>query len=295
MVEHLSGQNYELHPGKVHPFHSSFCFLLYPLRKRSDFVSFYFKKKHFIMKADILAFGAHPDDTELGCSGTLASLIRRGTTAVVADLTQGEMGSRGTPELRAKEASLASEVLGLSYRLNLGLPDTELVNCREHQLPVIQVVRSVRPHICLLPAPADRHPDHGAASALLLDALFYSGLIKIETRDLSGELQKPYRPPHILHYIQDDLLQPDFIFDITDTIEIKEHAIAQFASQFNVENPGDEPATYISDPGFIESLRSRARLFGHMGGFTYGEGFISAKKPIPLNSFDLFFSTAPMR
>ncbi|TVQ65372.1 MAG: bacillithiol biosynthesis deacetylase BshB1, partial [Balneolaceae bacterium] len=236
------------------------------------------------MKSDLMAFGAHPDDTELACSGTLASLIQKGSVVVVADLTRGEMGSRGTPELRLQEAEEAAGILGLAKRVNLGLPDTRLMNIRENQLPIIETVRSLRPHVCLIPAPADRHPDHVHASTLLLDALFYSGLAKIETQDPEGQIQEPYRPVHILHYIQDDFLQPDFVYDISDTFHLKEKAIAAFASQFNVADPGDEPATYISDPAFIESVRARARLLGHMGGYTYGEGFISAKKPVPLSS-----------
>lgn len=248
-----------------------------------------------MIKADLMAFGAHPDDTELACSGTLASLSEQGFTVVVADLTRGEMGSRGTPRLREQEASRAAGLLGVQKRVNLGLPDTQLVNSRENQLPLITALRTYKPHVCLIPAPADRHPDHSHAAALLLDAFFYSGLIKIETRDESGVVQDPHRPAHILHYIQDDFLQPDFIYDISDTMEKKEKAIAAFSSQFNVAEPGDEPATYISDPAFLESLRARAKILGHMGGFRYGEGFISAKKPIPLTSLELFFSSDPKR
>jgi len=244
---------------------------------------------------DILAFGAHPDDTELSCSGTLAALVNQGTTVGVIDLTRGEMGSRGNAELRLKEAQEASTILGLHIRENLGLPDTELVNNRENQRPIIQKIRSLRPHICMLPAPSDRHPDHGNASRLLIDAIFYSGLRKIETKDQNGSLQKPHRPAHIIHYIQDEFLKPDFIFDISDTIKTKEKAIAAFSSQFNVSSPGDEPATYISDPDFTEALFARAKMVGHMGGFNYGEGFIYHKKPFPINNFSFLMSTAPKR
>lgn len=244
---------------------------------------------------DILAFGAHPDDTELGCSGTLASLVKQGLKVGVIDLTRGEMGSRGSAELRLKEAQEASEILGLHTRENLGLPDTELVNNRENQLPIIQKVRTYKPHVCILPAPSDRHPDHGNAANLLLDAIFYSGLIKIETKDKNGTIQKPHRPSHIIHYIQDEFLTSDFIFDISETIGIKEKAIAAFKSQFNVSNPDDQPATYISDPDFIESLRARAKMVGHMGGFNYGEGFIYHKKPFPVNNFNFLLDSAPKR
>lgn len=244
---------------------------------------------------DILAFGAHPDDTELGCSGTLASLVKQGLSVGVIDLTRGEMGSRGTAELRLSEAQAASDILGLHIRENLGLPDTELVNSRENQRPIIEKIRSYNPHVCILPAPSDRHPDHGNASRLLIDAIFYSGLIKIETKDQHGVIQKPHRPSHILHYIQDEFLKPDFVFDISGTIETKERAIAAFSSQFNVSEPGHEPSTYISDPGFIESLRARAKMVGHMGGFRYGEGFIYHKKPFPVKNFQFLMDSAPIR
>lgn len=245
--------------------------------------------------ADILAFGAHPDDTELGCSGTLASLVKQHLKVGVIDLTRGEMGSRGTAEIRKIEAQRASEILGLHIRENLGLPDTELLNNRENQLPIIQKIRTFRPHVCILPAPSDRHPDHGDAAKLLIDAIFYSGLIKISTKDQNGAIQKPHRPAHIIHYIQDEFLKPDFIFDISDTIKIKERAIAAFSSQFNVSDPGNQPETYISDPGFMESLRARAKVIGHMGGYTYGEGFIYHKKPFPVNNFKFLLDSAPKR
>ena len=247
------------------------------------------------METDILAFGAHPDDTELGCSGTLAALVQQGKTVVVADLTRGEMGSRGTAKLRLEEAEKASRIIGLSDRVNLGLPDTELYNNRELQLKIIEVVRRFRPHICILPAPADRHPDHGNASALLVDAVFYSGLVKIETKGLDRKIQQPHRPAHMLHYMQDRPFEPDFIFDITDTMEIKEKAIKAFASQFDVADPGDEPETYISNPSFFEALRGRAKHLGHLAGYEYGEAFIYGQKPIPLNSLNLFMETAPKR
>jgi len=244
---------------------------------------------------DIIAFGAHPDDTELSCAGTLASLIRKGLDAAVIDLTRGEMGSRGTPELRLAEAKKAAEILGLKARDNLGLPDTELQNSRELQLPVIERVRHYKPHICILPAPSDRHPDHGNAARLLIDAIFYSGLAKIVTRDKKRNIQQPHRPAHILHYMQDQPFEPDFVFDITDTIDQKENAIKAFESQFNVSDPGDEPSTYISDPDFFISLRARAKQLGHLAGFEYGEGFIYYKKPFPVSGFEFLMATKPKR
>jgi len=247
------------------------------------------------MKADILAFGAHPDDTELGCSGTLASLVKQGKTVVVADLTRGEMGSRGTAKLRLKEAEKAADIIGLAERVNLGLPDTELMNTRELQLPIIETVRRFRPHICILPAPSDRHPDHGNASELLTDAIFYSGLIKIKTKNRSGTVQQPHRPSHVMHYMQDRPFDPDFIFDISNTINVKEEAIRAFASQFNVADPGDEPETYISDPSFFKALRSRAMHYGHLAGFEFGEAFIYSSRPFPVTGFDFLLDTSPKR
>lgn len=246
-------------------------------------------------KLDLLAFGAHPDDIELSCSGTLASLIRQGLRVGVADLTRGEMGSRGTPESRLQEADQAAKILRVAIRDNLGLTDTQLLNNRNNQLPIIRTVRKYQPHICLLPALSDRHPDHGHATKLLVDAIFYSGLKKIETKDENGEIQNPHRPAHLLHYIQDEFMMPDFVFDISDYIDLKEEAISAFATQFNVEDPGDEPSTYISDPGFFEALRARAKMVGHMGGFNYGEGFLYHKKPFPVSDFIFLLGTKPKK
>lgn len=247
------------------------------------------------MKLDVLAFAAHPDDTELSCAGTLAALVKQGLAAGVVDLTRGEMGSRGTAELRLKEAKQAAEIIGLTVRDNLGLPDTELMNIRENHLPIIQSIRKYRPHICIITAPEDRHPDHGHATKLLTDAIFYSGLKKIETHDDSRKLQEPHRPAHVLHYMQDTPFKPDFVFNISKTIDIKEKSIKAFSSQFNVADPGDEPETYISDPSFFDALRARAKQIGHLGGFEYGEGFLYQKKPFPAEDFSFLMGTNPKR
>lgn len=247
------------------------------------------------MVLDVLAFGAHPDDTELSCSGTLASLAKQGLSVGVIDLTKGEMGTRGTPELRLQESEKAANILGLSIRENLGLPDTQLENTRENHLPIIQKVRQYKPHICIITAPEDRHPDHGHATKLLIDALFYSGLKKIETKDQKRKLQLPHRPAHILNFMQDTPFHPDFVFDITDTIDIKEEAIKAFSSQFNVADPGDEPETYISDPSFFDALRARAKQIGHLGGYPYAEGFLYHKKPFPVADFSFLMNTSPKR
>ncbi len=197
------------------------------------------------MELDVLALSAHPDDTELCCGGTLAALVNQGKKVGVIDFTRGEMGTRGTPEKRMKEASDAAEIIGLEVRENLGLPDSKIENTRDYQLEVIQKIRQYRPHICLVGAPSDRHPDHGNATQLALDAIYFSGLVKIETLDENRVPQERWRPSHVLHFMQDRPFEPDIVFDITDTFETKKEALLAFDSQFNVRDPGDEPQSYI--------------------------------------------------
>lgn len=244
---------------------------------------------------DVLAIAAHPDDTELCCGGTLAKLIKQGKKVGVIDLTRGEMGSRGTPEKRLNESQKAAEIIGLDVRENLGLPDTEIANTRKNQLKIIAKVRQYQPHICLVGAPGDRHPDHGYATQLALDALFYSGLIKIETSNEDGGKQKPWRSSHILHFMQDRPFKPDMVFDISETFETKKEAIKAFATQFDVENPGDEPETYISGKRFFKGIEARARHYGHLIGATYGEPFKYYNGPLPMRSFGGLFETEPKR
>lgn len=246
-------------------------------------------------KLDILAFAAHPDDTELCCGGTLIKLVRQGNKAGVIDLTRGEMGTRGTPEQRLKESKKAADITGLSVRENLGLPDTQLKNIPDYRQKIIQIVRKYRPHICLTGAPHDRHPDHGNGTQLVLEALFYSGLAKIETQDEQGKRQERWRPSHILHYMQDRPFEPDIIVDISDSFEAKKKAILAFESQFNVTDPKDEPETYISSREFFEGIEARARHYGHLIGTKYGEAFKYYNGPVPMNSFKAFFETKPVR
>ncbi|MEL7834231.1 bacillithiol biosynthesis deacetylase BshB1 [Fodinibius sp. Rm-B-1B1-1] len=247
------------------------------------------------MKLDLLALSAHPDDTELCCGGTLAALVNQGKKVGVVDFTRGEMGSRGTPEQRLKEAQHASEIIGLEVRKNLGLPDTQLESTREYQKKIIQQIRKYRPHICFVGAPSDRHPDHGNGTRLALDAIFFSGLTKIETFDEQGDPQERWRPSHVLHFMQDRPFDPDIVFDISDTFETKKEAILAFETQFNVENPGDEPETYISNTNFFDGIEARARHYGHLIGATYGEPFIYQNGPMPMASFDSLFETEPQR
>lgn len=246
-------------------------------------------------KLDILAFGAHPDDTELCCGGTLAKLVRQGKSVGVIDLTKGEMGTRGTPDQRMKESQKASDIIGLSVRKNLCLPDTRLENNRDNQKKIIREIRKFRPHVCLIGAPSDRHPDHGYATQLISDALFYSGLSKIETTDKDGNRQKEWRPSHVLNYMQDRPFEPDIVVDISDSFDTKKEAILAFETQFNVSDPGEEPETYISSESFFKGVEARARHYGHLIGATFGEPFKYHNGPIPLGSFETFFETEPKR
>lgn len=247
------------------------------------------------MQLDILALAAHPDDTELCCGGTLTALANQGKKVGVIDFTKGEMGTRGTPDQRMREASAAAEIVGLEVRENLEMPDTKIQNTRENQKKIIQKIRQYRPHICLVGAPADRHPDHGNGTQLALDAIYYSGLTKIKTQDDNGNPQKRWRPSHTLHYMQDRPFEPDIVFDISDTFEIKKKAILAFETQFNVADPKDEPETYISNTDFFKGIEARARHYGHMIGAKYGEPFKYQNGPLPMRSLKTLFETKPMR
>lgn len=247
------------------------------------------------MKLDVLVFASHPDDAELNCGGTITALTAQGKKVGIIDLTKGEMGTRGTETTRAKEVKKASELLNISYRANLDLGDSLLPNTRQNQLKIIEQVRLTQPHICLAGAPFDRHPDHAKGTNLTLDALFYSGLKKIETQDSEGEAQQPWRPAHILHYMQDRPFEPDFVFDISDHWETKRKAILAFSTQFNVTDPGDEPETYISSESYFKQHEARARYFGHLAGFEFGEPFKYYLSPAPLKSMDVFFEHNPKR
>lgn len=224
------------------------------------------------MKLDILAIGAHPDDVELGAAGTLLNHIRKGQKAGILDLTEGEMGSRGTIESRYSEAAAASAILGLSMRENLKMADGFFKNDQEHQLKIVEVLRKYRPDVVLANAYYDRHPDHGRASQLIEDACFLSGLRKVETFE-NGVQQEAWRPARVFHYIQDRMITPDFIVDITESFEQKMEAVKCFGTQFS--STGDGPVTYISQPGFLLNIESRAMQMGHAIGVKYGEGFCS--------------------
>lgn len=224
------------------------------------------------MKIDVLALGAHPDDVEMSCSGTLLAAAAAGKQIAVVDFTRGELGTRGTPATRAAEAAAASLVLGLSARENLGLPDGFFRNDREHQLPLIAAIRRYQPDVVLCNAIHDRHPDHGRAAQLAADACFLAGLRMIETRGADGQPQAPWRPKNVYHYIQDRAIAPAFVVDITAYWPQKWASIQAYGTQFF--NPASSgPATYLSNLEFSKFMEARAREFGHMIGVEFGEGF----------------------
>ena len=223
------------------------------------------------MKLDILAFGAHPDDVELSCSGTLAVEIEQGRSVGIIDLTRGEMGTRGTAETRDKEAKDAAEILGVKIRENLEFKDALFPNDDAHKLEVIKMLRKYQPQVVFCNAIRDRHTDHGRASQLVSEACFLSGLKKYET-EINGQKQKNWRPKHVYHYIQWYDIEPDFVVDISNTIEKKIASVKAYKTQFH--NPkSKEPETPISSSNFMESISYRARNFGRIIGVDYAEGF----------------------
>lgn len=232
------------------------------------------------MKLDILAFAAHPDDVELSASGTLIRHIEMGYKAGIIDLTRGELGTRGTPELRDQESAASSEYMGLSARENLGFRDGFFEHDEEHLMAVIRMIRKYRPEILLCNSVSDRHPDHGKGGRLVAEAAFLSGLIKIE------DGLEPWRPAAVYHYIQDYYHKPDFVVDITGHMDRKLETIMCFKSQFY--NAGsDEPETPISSKAFMEFIKARAREMGRASGFEFAEGFIAARTPGVSDLFNL--------
>ena len=238
------------------------------------------------MKVDILAFGVHPDDVELGCSGTLIASIATGKKVGVIDLTRGELGTRGNAETRKKEAADAAIIMGVHERGNLDMADGFFQNDEEHLKKVITVIRKFQPEIVLCNAPEDRHPDHGRSSKLVSDAAFLSGLRKIETNTENGEPQKEWRPKYVFHYIQDRYLKPDFVFDISLYMQQKMKAVLAYTTQFN-STDNNEPETYISNPDFLDVIKARALMFGKRIGVQYAEGYITSKM-LGITSFDSF-------
>ena len=242
------------------------------------------------MKLDILAIGVHPDDVELGCSGTIIHEIKRGKKVGIVDLTQGELGTRGNIESRYKEAANAAMIMGVLVRENLKMRDGFFENNEENKLKLITAIRKYQPEIIIGNVLHDRHPDHGRAGKMIADCCFLSGLSKIETKDEKGGLQSRWKPSYVLHYIQDTYHEPDLLIDISEVFEQRMKAIEAYTTQFNTgENSGQGPQTYISTPDFLESIIARARMFGKRIGVKYAEGFIS-EKTIGIQNLDALVS-----
>lgn len=228
------------------------------------------------MTVDVLAIAAHPDDIEMTCAGTLLSLVAQGKTVAGVDLTRGELGTRGTPEIRLQEAAEGARIMSLVARENMGFRDGFFRNDEEHQMALIPMIRQFRPKIVLTNAPDERHPDHVRAAQLVIEACFYAGLRQIKTVDKNGQSQEAHRPAFVYHFIQDRSLKPDFVVDITPYWEGKMAAIKAYQSQFF--NPGSsEPQSYISSEPFMKFLDARMREHGHMIGTEFGEGFVSKR------------------
>lgn len=238
------------------------------------------------MKLDILAIGAHPDDIELSCGGTILSHVAQGCKVGIVDLTRGELGTRGSIESRMAEAAEAARIMGVSVRENAGFADGFFVNDKEHQLELIKYIRKYQPDIILANAIHDRHPDHARAAQLTEDAVFLSGLAKVETR-LNGEIQKAYRPRAVYHYIQSLDISPNFAVDVSPFFDKKIEAVRAYKTQFH--NPDSkEPDTFISSPEFLDFIKARGSHFGVPLGVSYAEGYTTKRLPGVYNLKDIF-------
>ncbi|MBE9576750.1 bacillithiol biosynthesis deacetylase BshB1 [Flavobacterium proteolyticum] len=227
------------------------------------------------MKLDILAFGAHPDDVELGCSGTIAKEVSLGKKVGIIDLTRGELGTRGSVEIRNAESAKASEILGVVVRENLDMRDGFFVNDEAHQMKVIEMIRKYQPEIVLCNAITDRHIDHGKGSKLVSDACFLSGLRQIKT-ELNGEAQEAWRPKVVYHYIQWQNIEPDFVVDISEFMDKKMDSVLAYGSQFYDPN-SKEPVSPITSKNFLDSVKYRAQDLGRLVGVEYAEGFTTER------------------
>ena len=238
------------------------------------------------MKVDILAIGVHPDDVELCASGTILKHLDLGYTVAICDLTQGELGTRGSGPLRLQEAEKAKQILGISHRENLGMADGFFQHNEENIKKIAKVIRKYKPEIVLANAVTDRHPDHGRASKLISDACFYAGLVKIETRDDEGLIQSAWRPKAVYHYIQDRDLKADFVVDITQYLDKKIESIMAYSSQF-FDPESKEPETPISSKAFIDYMKAKNRAYGRDLGAEYAEAFTVEHNMGVKNLFDL--------
>lgn len=237
------------------------------------------------MKLDILAIGVHPDDVELSCAGTILKHIELGKTVGILDLTLGELGTRGNATIRTQEAMRAASILGVSVREQLNMADGFFENNETNQRLIIEVIRKYQPELILCNAISDRHPDHGRAAKLTTDACFYSGLLKVETKE-NTTTQKPWRPKAVYHYIQDNFIEPDFVIDVTAYNDKKMESIMAYSSQFFDPN-SKEPQTPISSKNFIDYINAKARLFGRSINVDFAEGFTVNRYMGVNNLFDL--------
>lgn len=236
-----------------------------------------------MMKLDILAFGAHPDDVELGAAGTIAKEVSLGKKVGIIDLTRGELGTRGSAEIRDKESKNAAEILGVSVRENLQFRDGFFINDEKHQLEIIKTIRKYKPEIVICNAIDDRHIDHGKGSKLVSDACFLSGLMKIET-EIDGKKQEAWRPKQVYHYIQWKNIEPDFVVDISGFIEKKVESVMAYSSQFYDSN-SKEPSTPITSKNFLDSISYRAQDLGRIVGVDFAEGF-TVERYLAVNSLE---------
>lgn len=238
------------------------------------------------MKLDILAIGAHPDDVELGCAATLAKEISLGKKVGILDLTRGELGTRGSAAIRDEEAAKAAKILGISVRENLKFEDAFFVNDKKHQIEIIKIIRKYQPNIVLCNAIDDRHIDHPKASKLVSDACFLAGLLKIETF-IDGNIQQPWRPKQVYHYMQWKNIEPDFVVDVSGFMNVKLEAVKAYSSQFY--NPtSKEPTSPISSKNFLESVLYRAKDLGRLVGVDYAEGF-NSERYVAVKTLDNLF------
>lgn len=232
-----------------------------------------------MQKLHILAIGVHPDDLELSAAGTLIKHARMGQAVGMLDLTAGELGSRGTAELRLQEAQAAAKVMGMAVRECAHMADGFFSNDEAHQRKLITYLRKYQPDIVIANAVADRHPDHGRAGKLIADACFLSGLRMIKT-EYDGREQEAWRPKRVFHMIQDRFMEPTLVVDVTDTHETKMEAIKCYGSQFHNPNANtSEPETYISKSGFLAAIEARSLLLGKRIGVKYGEGYVCENVP----------------
>ena len=238
------------------------------------------------MKIDILAFGSHPDDVELGCGGTLTKQKHLGNTVGIIDLTRSELSSRGTVAIRQQETEEASKILGIDIRENLGFADGFFKNDKEHQLEVIKMIRKYQPTVVITNALSDRHPDHGRGQQLVSDACFLAGLSMIETT-MNGEKQKEWRPRNVYNYIQAYNIEPQFVIDITGFEEIKMQSILAYKSQFYNPN-SNEKDTFISSKEFLDFVKTRMIQHGQIAGYKFAEGYTISRYIATDNIMNLY-------